>query len=101
MKRILFLLFVLAITLSPELFAQSEVSYERGATQAESILPPSPEAASVVKYAGVPFTHSLGAAEYDVPIYELKGRQLQIPISLSYRSNGIRVDEIEIGRAHV
>lgn len=94
MKRILFLLFVLAISLSPELFAQSEVSYERGATQAESILPPSPEAASVVKYAGVPFTHSLGAAEYDVPIYELKGRQLQIPISLSYRSNGIRVDEI-------
>ena len=50
-----------------------EVSYRRGTTQLEDILPPSPEAASRVKYADVPFTHSTGAAEYSVPIYELKG----------------------------
>lgn len=74
--------------------AQSEIAYERGASRAEDILPPSPEAASAVKYAGVPFNHSLGAAEYVVPIYELKGRQLSIPINLRYRSNGIKVDEI-------
>ena len=61
---------------------------------AEDILPPSPEAASRVKYADVPFTHSMGAAEYSVPIYELKGRRLTIPISLDYCSNGIRMDEI-------
>lgn len=94
MKRLFSILLVLATTLSPELFAQSEVSYTRGATQSESILPPSPEAASAVKYAGVPFTHCLGAAEYEVPLYELKGHQLSIPISLTYLSNGIRVDEI-------
>ncbi|MBQ1913093.1 MAG: RHS repeat-associated core domain-containing protein [Bacteroidales bacterium] len=76
------------------LHAQTETRYERGATQAEDILPPSPEAATAVKYADVPFTHSVGAAEYDIPLYELKGHQLSIPISLSYQSNGIKVDEI-------
>ena len=82
------------LTAAPSIHAQNEVSYERGATQAEHILPPSPEAASAVKYAGVPFSHCMGAAEYEVPLYELKGRELRIPISLRYRSNGIKVDEI-------
>ena len=76
-----FLLFLL-LPLSITAFAQTEVSYRRGATQLEDILPPSPEAASRVKYADVPFTHSMGAAEYSVPIYEMKGRRLTIPISL-------------------
>lgn len=74
--------------------AQSEVGYERGKTQMEDVLPPSPEAASAVKYADVPFTHSMGAAEYSIPLYELKGRELSIPIGLRYCSNGIKVDEI-------
>ena len=88
-----FALFLL-LALSVPAFAQSEVSYKRGATQLEDILPPSPEAASRVKYADVPFTHCTGAAEYSVPIYEMKGRRLTIPISLDYCSNGIKLDEI-------
>ena len=75
-------------------YSQTEVSYRRGSTQLEDILPPSPEASSRVKYSDVPFTHSMGAAEYSVPVYELKGRRLTIPISLDYCSNGIKLDEI-------
>lgn len=82
------------LPLSITSFAQTEVSYKRGATQLEDILPPSPEAASKVKYSDVPFTHSMGAAEYSVPVYVMKGRRLKIPISLDYCSNGIKVDEI-------
>lgn len=77
---LLFLLLLVSIA-AP---AQTEVSCRRGATQLEDILPPSPEAASRVKYSDVPFTHSTGAAEYSVPIYELKGRRLSIPVSLDY-----------------
>lgn len=88
------ILLLLLLPLSIAAFAQNEVSYKRGATQLEDILPPSPEAASRMKYADVPFTHSMGAAEYSVPIYELKGRRLTIPISLDYCSNGIKLDEI-------
>lgn len=88
------ILLTLLMVISNTAFAQNEVSYRRGATQLEDILPPSPEAASKVKYADVPFTHSMGAAEYSVPIYELKGHRLTIPVSLDYCSNGIKLDEI-------
>lgn len=50
------------------LHAQTETMYERGATYLENTVPPSPEPASIVKYADVPFTHSTGMAEYDVPL---------------------------------
>lgn len=86
------LLFLLLVSIAAP--AQTEVSYRRGATQLEDIFPPSPEADSRVKYSDVPFTHSTGAAEYSVPIYELNGRRLSIPVSLDYCSNGIRMDEI-------
>ena len=76
------------------LHAQTEAIYERGATYLENTMPPSPEPASVVKYADVPFTHSTGMAEYDVPFYTLPGRELSIPIGLHYASGGIKLDEI-------
>ena len=76
------------------LSAQTESTYERGATYLENTLPPSPEPASVVKYADVPFTHSAGLAEYDVPFYTLQGNELSIPIGLHYASGGIKLDEI-------
>lgn len=76
------------------LHAQTETMYERGATYLENTMPPSPEPASIVKYADVPFTHNTGMAEYDVPIYTLQGRELSIPIGLHYASGGIKLDEI-------
>ena len=76
------------------LSAQTETMYERGATYLENTVPPSPEPASIVKYADVPFTHSTGMAEYDIPFYTLQGRELSIPISLHYASGGIKLDEI-------
>ena len=76
------------------LHAQTETMYERGATYLENTVPPSPEPASIVKYADVPFTHSTGMAEYDVPFYTLQGRELSIPIGLHYASGGIKLDEI-------
>ncbi|MBQ8069483.1 MAG: hypothetical protein IJ202_01360, partial [Bacteroidales bacterium] len=68
-----------------------DVIYRRGPTTVESTLPPSPGPASAVKYADVPFTHSSGMAELDIPIYTLRGMELEIPISLSYRSGGIKL----------
>lgn len=86
------------LPLSITSFAQTEVSYKRGATQLEDILPPSPEAASKVKYSDVPFTHSMGAAEYSVPVYVMKGRRLKIPISLDYWWNtiGMKLEDVAV-----
>ena len=74
--------------------AQEESVYKRGATYEESIMPPSPEPASAVKYADIPFSHSCGMAEYDIPFYTIEGKELSIPISLHYASGGIKLDEI-------
>ncbi len=76
------------------LSAQTESIYEKGATYLENTLPPSPEPASMVKYADIPFTHSTGMAEYEVPFHVLQGRELTIPIGLKYASGGIKLDEI-------
>ena len=90
-----FLAIVLSMALMCPIWAQEgESVYQRGATQLESIMPPTPESSSRVKYADVPFTHSLGAAELDIPLYTLEGRELSIPIGLHYRSNGIKLDEM-------
>ena len=60
----------------------------------ENTMPPSPEPASAVKFADVPFTHSLGLAEYGIPIYTLEGRELTLSVGLHYSSGGIKMDEI-------
>ena len=73
---------------------QTPVDYHRDKSLSEIVLPPSPESLSQTKYADIPFTHSTGMAELSVPIYVLEGRELTIPISLDYRSGGIKVDEV-------
>lgn len=63
---------------------QGEFTYKRGATYVESTLPSTPQASSIVKYSDVPFSYSIGAAQVDVPIYTLQGKELKVPIGLQY-----------------
>ena len=93
MKKIIIAIVLTMVTLLPML-AQDPSPFVRGTTQMENIMPPTPEAASAVKYADVPFTHSLGVAEIDIPFYTLQGRELSLPIGLHYRCGGVKVDEI-------
>ena len=67
--------------------------YKRGETTIENTLPPTPEAASAAKYTDVPVSHSRGLAFLDIPFHTLKGREISIPIHLSYTSGGIKMDE--------
>ncbi|MBQ6879841.1 MAG: RHS repeat protein, partial [Bacteroidales bacterium] len=95
MKTLFTLMTALVLGMSAVQLPAQEVSlYKRGSTYDENTMPPSPEPASVVKYAGVPFSHSSGLAEYDVPFHTLSGHELNIPIGLHYVSGGIRLDEI-------
>ena len=97
MKKLFATLLAAAIATAAHHPAQADrdpVTYERGPTRLENTLPPSPEPASAVKYSDVPFTHSFGMAELDIPVYTIAGRELSIPVSLSYRSGGIRLEEV-------
>ncbi len=85
-----FLLFwILLFCLMTEIAAQSDdpgldpLSYAR-----------SPSSAELGKYGEVPVGLFTGTAEINVPLYELRTRNLSIPISLNYRSNGLMVNKV-------
>ncbi len=59
-----------------------------------SITPPSPTAFELGKYGEVPVGMFTGTANVSVPLYQYKTRNVSVPISLSYNSNGLRVDQM-------
>ncbi|WP_046758565.1 hypothetical protein [Kordia jejudonensis] len=58
-----------------------------------SVIPQSPEVASLLRYSEVPVSYYSGIPNVGVPIYNLQGRELSAPINLSYHAGGIRVSE--------
>lgn len=59
-----------------------------------NIIPPSPDAYSLGKYADIPVSLYTGVPDITIPLYELKGRKISMPITLSYHAAGFKVDEI-------
>ncbi len=58
------------------------------------ILPPAPNAAAMAKYGGIEISQNTGAPNISIPLFEVKGKYLSVPLSLNYSSSGIKVDEI-------
>ena len=55
--------------------------------------PMSPEVSSIAKYIEIPVGTYTGIPNINIPIYEVKIRDLSIPISMSYHASGIKVEE--------
>lgn len=60
----------------------------------ESMIPPSPTAASLGKYGDFPVTLSTGTPNISIPLHEISENAISIPISLSYHASGAKVDEL-------
>lgn len=60
----------------------------------KTVVAPSPNASALGKYGEIPVGLYTGIANISVPIYTVKGRELEVPISLNYHAGGIRVEEI-------
>lgn len=60
----------------------------------EGVTPPSPNASSLGIFGNIPIDLYRGTARYDIPLYTLKSAYLELPITLGYASNGLKVDEI-------
>ncbi|MDR3058422.1 MAG: PKD domain-containing protein [Prevotella sp.] len=60
----------------------------------DKILPQAPNAAAFSRYGQYPVSLSSGVANIAVPLYTIKTQQLEVPISLSYHSSGIKVNDI-------
>ncbi len=57
------------------------------------IFPPSPNAASLGKYAQIPVSNYTGTPNISIPIWNIQLQDFNLPISLSYHASGIRVAE--------
>lgn len=71
-------------------FSQSDPSI----TLLKNVVPPSPDASNLGKYADWPVNLYTGLPGIDVPLYTLHTKEVKVPLSLSYHSSGIRVGEI-------
>jgi YD repeat-containing protein len=58
-----------------------------------TIIPHSPDAAALFKFADVPVSYYTGTADVSVPIYTIEARGLSVPVSLHYNTGGIRLKE--------
>ncbi|MBT1699194.1 hypothetical protein KK083_20020 [Fulvivirgaceae bacterium PWU4] len=63
-------------------------------TASDNIIPPSPEAAALARYAAVPVGLYTGTPQVSIPLWELKEGDITVPVSLSYHAAGNKVEEI-------
>lgn len=64
------------------------------AQEMPNIVPPSPEAASIFKFAETPVSLHTGVPNINISLFEIESGGVTIPISISYHSKGIQVAEI-------
>jgi hypothetical protein len=59
-----------------------------------NIIPPSPTAYALGTYGNTPIGLFTGSQNVNIPLYTYKTANLEVPITMFYSSNGIKVDEI-------
>ncbi len=79
---------ILCLLVFQELFAQTEQF------ELPKLIPPSPNAFELSKHGQIPIGLFTGAINYSIPLFTYQTKNLAVPISLSYISNGIKVDQI-------
>lgn len=57
-------------------------------------VPNSPEATAFIKYGNTPVSLYTGTPNISIPIYTIKGKEIQMPISLNYDASGIKVKQL-------
>ena len=58
------------------------------------IIPPSPNSASLGKFGDIPVGLATGLPSIDIPLYTITEGSLNVPVSISYHSAGVKVEEI-------
>ncbi|GAA3596724.1 RHS repeat domain-containing protein [Flavivirga amylovorans] len=63
------------------------------AQELPTIIPPSPNAASLAQYGEIPVSNYTGVPNISIPLYNIKSGDIELPISLSYHASGIKVGQ--------
>jgi hypothetical protein len=75
-------------------FIFSELCYSQNKYTLPQITPQTPNQASLGKYGDVPVSLNTGMINMQVPLFSIKSGSVEIPITLTYHNNGLKVDEI-------
>jgi hypothetical protein len=75
-------------------FIFSELCYSQNKYTLPQITPQTPNQASLGKYGDVPVSLNTGMINMQVPLFSIKSGSIEIPITLTYHNNGLKVDEI-------
>jgi len=70
-------------------YATSQMTFK-----ANRVIPPSPDAAELGKYGNVPISLFTGTPNVNIPLYELKGNHVSLPVSLSYNATGFKPQDM-------
>ncbi|MFG6380612.1 MAG: hypothetical protein K1V87_00695 [Muribaculum sp.] len=68
--------------------------YEVPRTLQDRIVEPSPEVASFSRYTDFPVSYSTGTAQLNIPLAQWKSGPLDMSLSISYHTGGIKVDDV-------
>jgi YD repeat-containing protein len=80
-----FTVLVMLLVLPVEITAQQADPFK------VNLIPPSPEAAALARYADIPVSLYSGTPQISIPLYELKEREFSLPIAASYHAGGNKV----------
>lgn len=81
MKRKVIVPIILALLSVNKVFSQ----------EIPKVMPPSPNASALAQYANQPVSNYTGVTNISIPLYNVKSGEIELPISLSYHSSGIKV----------
>jgi hypothetical protein len=61
--------------------------------ESQKIVPPSPTAAALGKYGEIPVSTYTGIPNIQIPLHQIKVRDLLLPINISYHAGGVKAEE--------
>jgi hypothetical protein len=74
-------------------FALLQAQTNANSPYVPNIIPASPNAAALMKFSDVPVSPYTGTTDITVPIYTIQARGITVPISVSYHTAGIKLEE--------
>jgi YD repeat-containing protein len=83
--RVALLILIFFICLGNDVSSQTVKGWE--------VVPPSPDAAALGKYGNTPVGLSTGIPEINIPLYVIKTKKLELPITMSYHAAGFNVND--------
>ncbi len=89
---------ILSILFSKEGFSQEDTETNDEDTndaigKITPVIPPLPNVAALHKFAEIPVNNFTGIPDISVLLYELKGKDLSVPVSLNYHTGNVKVDQ--------